>query len=251
MAFKRLIGTICVRNCQVVKSYGYNFWRPAGSIATALRNLDRWGADEIILLDVSRFNQPDPVVIREIERAHFQTPLVYGGGIRNLDHVKRLLDVGCDRFLVESLIYDSPFVLEKIAAYAGVQAIIGCLPITHSKSHWLIKTGHRAVSEVLTLESALNRYQELPISELLVVDADAEGYRGSFGIPAEAEPWHSLGKGIIWFGGIAEESARRLLTLNHTVAIAVGNINYEREIALHHLRRNLSADISSLRAVHL
>jgi cyclase len=251
MAFKLMVGVICVRRGLVVKSYGYNFWRPAGSISTALKNLDRWGADEILVLDISRSGHPDPAVLDEIYRARIQTPLVYGGGIRKLDDVKRLLQVGCDRFVVESVVFESPSVLDDLAAYAGVQAIIGCLPLTKTDRGWQTRCAHRSGAEMLSLDKAVDLLKGLPISEVVVVDADDEGFNGAFGLPVESGLWGRLNKGVIWFGGINEEIAHRLLTFEHTVAAAFGNINFEREIALHTLRRQLAKKVPTLRSVRL
>ena len=40
MAFKRIIGTIFVKERIVVKSYGFSNWRPNGNIKSTLKNLD-------------------------------------------------------------------------------------------------------------------------------------------------------------------------------------------------------------------
>ena len=77
MNFKRLIGLIAVKDAQVVKSYGYSFWRPGGDLATCLRNLDRWLVDEIAIVDISRGGVLDERVLETIRRTPISTPLVY------------------------------------------------------------------------------------------------------------------------------------------------------------------------------
>ena len=62
MAYKRLIAMVPVRNGQVVLSYGYARHRPAGRLDTVLKNLDRWGVDEITVMDISPGLQQDPGV---------------------------------------------------------------------------------------------------------------------------------------------------------------------------------------------
>jgi imidazole glycerol phosphate synthase subunit HisF len=108
MAYKRLVGVLAVRDGQVVKSYGYDFWRPAGRLCTALKNLDRWQVDEILVLDISRRDRVNDDVIREIRTARISTPLAYGGGIRKSEDVNPLLTAGCERFVLETMLFQYP-----------------------------------------------------------------------------------------------------------------------------------------------
>jgi imidazole glycerol-phosphate synthase subunit HisF len=129
MASKRLIATLTVRDGRLVKSYGYASTRPAGDLRTALRTLDRWSADEILVLDISRRPSLDPVVLDAIARAEISTPLAYGGGIRSPEDLLRLMELGCDRFVVESLLFAASPVLDQLCDLAGRQALIGCVPL--------------------------------------------------------------------------------------------------------------------------
>ena len=54
---KRIFSVLCVYDNIIVKSYGFKKIKPAGSIITALKNLESWSTDEIIILDISRKNK--------------------------------------------------------------------------------------------------------------------------------------------------------------------------------------------------
>ena len=47
----RLIGAVIVRGGIAVQSIGYKKWLPLGKPECLVQNLDRWGADEIVVLD--------------------------------------------------------------------------------------------------------------------------------------------------------------------------------------------------------
>jgi cyclase len=246
MAFKRILGVLAVRDGRLVKSYGYRLWRPAGGLVTALRNLDRWGTDEIVLLDISRRTTLDPEVLQQIRTARVATPLAYGGGIRHVDDVSRLLDVGCDRFVVESLLFNAPETVHRLADLAGRQALIASLP--------LVKTGSGGPAiwrpdGLLPFADWRERLCALPVSEYFVTAVETEGREGSFpkalpeclaGFPAGS---------VIWFGGLDLRSARACLALPETVGVAWGNLLHERELAVPLLRRRLGR--INLRSVRL
>ena len=73
MASKRLVASIFVKHGQVVKSYGYDFWRPAGDLVTVLEYLDAWSVDEILVTDISRTGRLDKQVLEGLERVDRHT----------------------------------------------------------------------------------------------------------------------------------------------------------------------------------
>lgn len=249
MAFKRVIGVLTVKDGRLVKSYGYASWRPAGRLASALRNLDRWGADEIVVLDISRRAGLDASVLREISAAKVATPLAYGGGIRQVDDVRRLMDLGCDRFVVESLLFAHPENLRAIADVTGRQALIGSLPLRLEKPGVSLWRAGRWEPLALWHEAL----RAAPVSEFLLISAATEGGRGTFPVTLPgAIDWLPEG-GAIAFGGLDFATARQALAHRAIAAVAFGNPNHETELALPRFRAALSAraEVPALRAIRL
>ena len=57
MIKKRIGGVITVYNGLAVQSFGFKKYLPLGNPVNLAENLSRWGADEIILLDIKRTKQ--------------------------------------------------------------------------------------------------------------------------------------------------------------------------------------------------
>lgn len=254
MASKRIIGVLTVKDGGLVKSYGYRDWRPAGGLVTALRNLDRWAADEIVVLDISRRGTLDPRVLQQIGAAGISTPLAYGGGIRSVGDLERLMDLGCDRFVVESLLFDDPATLGALADLAGRQALIGSVPLFATPAGWAVwrpDPGHGLAppsGDPAALQALL---ATLPVSEYLFTAVDSEGRAGFFPVSL-AEQFRGLPvASAIWFGGLDVASAAACLREPATAAVAFGNVLHETELALPRLRMALRAEAGadSLREV--
>lgn len=244
MAYKRLIAALTVRDGRLVKSYGYNADRPAGDLRTALRNLDRWSADEILVLDISRRPGLDPDVLDAIARAGISTPLAYGGGIRCCNDLLRLMELGCDRFVVESLFFSPGGELERLAELVGRQALIGSVPLRlGAGGEWAPAlpptSAPRPDTVPATRKATLDFLRRSPVSEYLLIAAEAEGRAGTFpvGLPAAFSelPEHS----VIWFGGLDLASAAACLAAPVSAAVALGNPFLEKELALPLLREAL------------
>lgn len=244
LAFKRLLGVITVKNGRVVKSYGYRFWRPAGRLGTALKNLDRWQVDEIVVLDISGGEAPNPAIVQEIKNSRISTPLTYGGGIHRPEDVDALLAAGCERFVLETMAFVYPERVTKLADRIGAQALIVSIPGVHAKGNsTMAKTGYEMTKNTtpkeFPIENALKIANELPVAEVLAIDRDHEGYAGQFSLlsPDGRHPFQDLKKGIIWFGGIDVKIAIKLISHTATVAVGFGHINFEREMAMQLIRR--------------
>ena len=97
MLKKRLIGVVTVRQGWAVQSFGYQRYLPLGRPEVIIENLDRWGADEILVHCIDRSqNQsgPDFTLIKRIGDLGLSTPLIYGGGIRHLEDALQIVRLG-------------------------------------------------------------------------------------------------------------------------------------------------------------
>ena len=100
MLKKRLIGVIAVKDSWAVQSFGYGRYLPLGRPEYLAENLDRWGADEILVLSIDRSLQelgPDLRVVRRISAMGLSTPLAYGGGIHTAEQAAAVIQSGAER----------------------------------------------------------------------------------------------------------------------------------------------------------
>ena len=97
MLKKRLIAVVTIRNGLAVQSFGYKRYLPIGRPEVVVENLDRWGADEILLQCIDRsvgiLSGPDFLTLEKISKTGLSTPLIYAGGIRHAeDAVKAMME---------------------------------------------------------------------------------------------------------------------------------------------------------------
>ena len=239
MAFKRLMAMVPVQNGQVVMSYGYTRHKPAGSLGSVLRNLDRWGVDEIVVMDISKgLEAPNFSLLEQVRSAAIRTPVAFGGGIRSAAHAVAAIAQGCDRVVVETLLWQSPGEVARISDAIGQQAVIGAVPVVYGDKGVFAVPVHTHQPEPWA--DCLKRFEGLAVSELLVIDRDHEGAAGTSRIATQIPPSiqpHQL----IWFGGLATVQAAELLRRNDTVGVAFGNPFLTTDMAAHTLRLEMNA----------
>ena len=106
MLKKRLGAVVFIKDGLVLQSVGFTKYLPIGKPEVIIKNLDSWGADEIILLnyDAINLNKPDYELIEKISDLNIRTPLIYGGGIKNVNDAVKCIKLGSDRVVINQII---------------------------------------------------------------------------------------------------------------------------------------------------
>lgn len=234
MLKKRLIGVVTVKNDLAVQSFGYQRHLPLGKPEYLVENLDRWGADEILVQVIDRSEEklgPDFDLLEKLGAIGLRTPLIYAGGIRSLADGVKLVQLGADRIVVDSLLHDDLLTIKVLSEHLGAQALIASLPMSwHNNA--LLWLDHRKHTSATFSSEILNFIDSGIISEVLVTDWEHEGYSNSFE-QALIERLPLANVPIIAFGGISEPTQMKSLLLRSDIAaIAIGNFLGYREHAI-------------------
>ena len=249
MLKKRLIGVVTVKNGWAVQSFGYRRHLPLGRPEVLVQNLDRWGADEILVQCIDRSSSglgPDLEVLGKISKLGIATPLIYAGGIGGREDAVKVVSHGADRIMVDAMVWDAPQAVEAIARDLGTQAVIAHLPVRMSED------GLKALDYRHRVERPLASWLDLLpmewVSELMVTDWSHEGSPASFDENLLSMA-RLLDKPLLCFGGISEAvQLQRVLAHPQVVAAGVGNFLSYQEHAVQTLKKQLGT--SAVRAHH-
>lgn len=249
MLKKRLIGVVTVKGGWAVQSFGYRRYLPLGRPEVLVQNLDRWGADEILVQCIDRSTAgegPDLDVLGRISKLGIATPLIYAGGISDREDAVKVINHGADRIMVDSMLLDSPHLLEVVARDLGTQAVIAHLPCRMAEDG-LQALNYRDRSE-RPLASWLARLPLDWISELMISDWSNEGILGGFDVRLLSVAYH-VDKPLLCFGGISEAAQLQwVLAHPQVMAAGVGNFLSYREHAVQLFKQQL--DSFTVRAPH-
>jgi imidazole glycerol-phosphate synthase subunit HisF len=230
---KRLVGVVTVKDGHAVQSFGYRRYLPLGKPEVLVENLDRWGADEILLQCIDRSGArlgPDLALLQRVAHKGIATPLIYGGGIRSADDARSVINAGADRVCVDALLHDGARRSVEISEALGAQALLGAFPLTLEGGalRWL---EHRSRALAPLSDEVLEVLRAGVISEALIIDFAHEGNPGAFDLALLAS--FPVAMPLIAFGGLSEAS--QLAAVLHqpsVVAAAVGNFLSYREHAV-------------------
>ncbi|RQO36093.1 hypothetical protein DBR37_07115 [Herminiimonas sp. KBW02] len=234
MLKKRLIGVVTVKNGWAVQSFGYKRYLPLGKPECLIENLDRWGADEILVQVIDRSIDklgPDFSLLEKIGRLGLETPLIYSGGIRSANDGVAAVQLGADRLVLDALLHDDHECIAELSHKLGAQALVAALPLSllNGELRWL---DYRTHTSSAISDKVLNLLQTGVVSEILIVDWLNEGGCGVFNT-ALLDTFPSQQLPLIAFGGIAGPThIESILERASTMAIAIGNSLSYREHAI-------------------
>ena len=122
----RIVAVLIIRQGIVVQSFDFKRYLPIGSPAIAVEYLDRWGVDEIVVLDTDATTltrQPEFDRIGLYSR-YCHVPLTVGGGITAVDDIVRMLQAGADKVVMNTAAVDNPQLIRDGARLFGSQCIV-------------------------------------------------------------------------------------------------------------------------------
>ena len=144
MLRKRLLATVVVRQGWAVQSFGYRRWLPLGKPECLVENLDRWGADGIVVLAIDRGDQgPDLALLERLGALGLSTPLTYGGGLATAEQARAAVRAGAERLVLDSVLNNDPQAVKAMAAAVGVQALVAALPLVQTSNGAVMHLKHR------------------------------------------------------------------------------------------------------------
>lgn len=231
MIAKRLIGAITIKNDIGIQSFSYKKYLPLGDPEILVKNLDRWGVDEILLnvIDRGYANKgPNFELISKIKSIKINTPIIYAGGIDSLENAERLICEGVDRLVIEKILLEDYSEFEKIYKRIGSQSLILSMPLKFYNKKKLLYFNSITKKEENINRNFIKCIQDKLVSEIMLIDYENEGGADNFNIKM-IDFFKKFDLDLICFGGIkTPKIVKRIIKNKKVSAIAIGNsLNYK------------------------
>lgn len=179
----RVIPCLDVKDGRVVKGVNFVDLRDAGDPVEQAKIYDREGADELCFLDITASSDNRDIIFDVVSRtaeACFM-PLTVGGGVRNLDDIRRLLLAGADKVSINTAAVKTPEFVRQAAEKFGSQCIVVAIDAKATgPGAWEVFThGGRNPTGLDAVEWA-KRMESYGAGEILLTSMDRDGTKAGF-----------------------------------------------------------------------
>jgi len=241
---KRIIPCLDVDNGRVVKGVKFVDIRDAGDPVEIARRYDQQGADEITFLDItaSSDNRATMVHVVEAMASEVFIPLTVGGGIRQVEDVRRMLNAGADKVAINTAAVANADFVKAAADHFGAQAIVVAVDAKQTApGRWEVFThGGRRATGLDVLEWT-QRMAEYGAGEILLTSMDRDGTRDGFDIPLTRAVCDGVSIPVIASGGVGtlDHLAEGIL-LGHADAVLAASIFHFGEFTVGQAKEHMA-----------
>jgi cyclase len=205
MLAKRIIPCLDVKAGRVVKGINFVKLTDAGDPVEAAIAYDRQGADEIVFLDITASSDDRHTMTDTVRRTAAQVfiPLTVGGGIRNTENMREILNSGADKISVNTAAVLNPEIIREGAKKFGSQCIVLAIDAKRAGNadKWLVYThGGRRATSMDAIEWAKEGVR-LGAGEILLTSMDCDGTKTGYDIALTRAVSEAVGAPVIASGG--------------------------------------------------
>ena len=237
---KRIIPCLDVKDGRVVKGVNFVGLVDAGDPVEIAKRYNEEGADELCFLDITASHLERDTIVDVVERVARELfiPLTVGGGIRTIDDISRLLNVGCDKISLNSAAIKNPNLIDEAANKFGSQCVVVAIDAKKTgDSYSVFINGGRLDTGKDALAWA-KEAQERGAGEILLTSMDCDGVKNGFELNL-TRIFSSLDIPVIASGGAGEMEHFKDAFLAGADACLAASIFHFREIEIKALKRYL------------
>ena len=260
MLTRRIIPCLDVDQGRVVKGVSFVDIRDAGDPAELAAYYDTESADELVFLDITASSDGRNTMVDVVETVSSQVfiPLTVGGGLRNVEDMRRMLEAGADKVSINTAAINDPALIERGANEFGSQCIVLAMdvkrveqPVHHeytngsvqlAEAPWQVYThGGRFPTAVDPIKWARIGV-ELGAGELLVTSMDSDGQKTGYDLELLSAISRTVNVPLIASGGAGNmDHMHAALTEGKADAVLAASVFHFGELRIRDVKTFLSA----------
>jgi cyclase len=130
----RIIPCLLVKNGGLVKTVQFAKPKYVGDPINAVRIFNEKEVDELIVLDIdatAQSREPNYNLIKNLA-AECRMPLCYGGGVKTVEQVERIISLGVEKVAMSTAAVETPELISNAAKRVGSQSVVVVMDVKKS-----------------------------------------------------------------------------------------------------------------------
>ncbi len=200
----RIIPCLDVHAGRVVKGVRFVDLIDAGDPVQQAMAYEKQGADELVFLDITASNEERKIMLDVVERTASECfmPLTVGGGLRNLEDIRTMLNAGADKVSLNTSALLNPKLISDASNKFGNQCIVVAVDAKKiSDNKWRVFTHGGRNDTGNDLIEWVKEVERRGAGEILLTSMDADGTKDGYDLELNQQVSDAVGIPIIASGG--------------------------------------------------
>ena len=225
----RIIPCLLVQNDGLVKTRKFGEPKYVGDPINAVKIFNEKEVDEIMVVDIDasvRRREPDLQLIKNLA-AECRMPLCYGGGVKTVEQVERIISLGVEKVAMSSAAIDRPEIIAEAATAVGSQSIVVVMDVKENNS----RNGHQVFTHNGTKSVRFNPVELARIAEqqgageLVINSIDRDGMMSGYDLEIAGKVRKAVNLPMTVLGGAGSlHDISTLIQSLGTIGAAAGSL---------------------------
>jgi cyclase len=200
----RIIPCLLISGNGLVKTRKFKDPIYIGDPVNAMRIFSEKEVDEIAVLDIDaslQQQEPNYELITDMAGEAFM-PLAYGGGIRTLNQIHKLIRCGIEKVVINSAATESSDLIRAAADIYGSQAVVGAVDVKKTLfGSYRVVTKSATIDTGLDLNAHIQQLIAAGVGEIFINSVDRDGMMEGYDLPLIRSVTQKVNVPVIACGG--------------------------------------------------
>lgn len=224
----RVIPCLLLRNGGLVKTVKFADAKYVGDPINAVRIFNEKEVDELVFLDISATpagRGPNLELVRDIATEAFM-PFGYGGGVRTIEQVAKLVALGVEKVVLNTVATEQPGFVREASRLVGSSSVVVSIDVRRSlfgKYEVVTCSGTRRTG--LDPVEWARRVEDLGAGEIFLTAVDRDGTQKGYDVPLLRQVTDAVSIPVIASGGAGSlDDFRAAVCEGRASAVAAGSL---------------------------
>ena len=238
----RLIPVLLLKEGFVVKSINFSKFQSTGNPFEEVERFNQWQVDELIFLNISEkkneysFRNDSSLdsnisylnLIKKVNKNCFM-PLTWGGAIRSLEEIEKILISGADKISLNTLVVTKPELVKKTIKIFGSQVIVASVDVKKEMTIILFSSTMEKRNGI-NIEEWIKNVDKLNVGEILIQSIDRDGLATGYDINLLKKVKKLTDLRVTFLGGVGKYEDFVDAAKNGASGLAAANIWHYKEM---------------------
>ncbi|WP_415271991.1 imidazole glycerol phosphate synthase cyclase subunit [Candidatus Pelagibacter sp. Uisw_121] len=202
----RIIPKLEIKNNHLIKGVKFEGLRKIGDPVLFAKKYYDEGADQINIIDIvaSLYDRDNLFEIVDKITNNIFIPINVGGGIKNIEDIKKLLNVGADRIIINSEALRNINFIKELKNIFGDQFISISIEAKKINNNYYCMMDHGRENSNIKLKDWIIELNKLNVGEVIVNSIDNDGMENGFEDDLISEVHDKINCPIVISGGASK-----------------------------------------------